>query len=201
MSDSARRFVNKGLPWRSEASWPVVAVEAVILIVIGAFMLIDTDRAGDVVLQIIGLAFLIASALLGAGSFRQEAGRLGAYDAFRAGIGVTAGLIATASWWSDYIQNNAVRLILGWGLVAYSILHFAGLLAVRGRSGLRPSVLAIVALSLVLGIVLLSSNDTVSESRLNLLGVIFVVFGVILAALAYLFYSRDRAEVSRTSIR
>lgn len=190
MTDQAKQLVSKGLPWRSDVSWQIVAIEAVALVGLGAFMLIDTARAGDIVLQIIGVVFLVTSILLGASTFRESEARLGAYDAFRAGIGVAIGAIATISWWSDYIENSAVRLILGWGLLAYSALHVVGLVIIRGRGGLRLSVLAIVAMTMVLGLVLLTSNDASSTSRINLLGSIFLLFGLLLGGLAYYLYSR-----------
>lgn len=192
MSAQARTLVDKGLPWKSDVRWPVVAAEAVLLVGLGGYILLDNEGAANAALQIIGLVLLVASAMLGAGTLRESEFRLGVFDAFRAGIGVTVGVIATLSWWSDYIATGAVRLILGWGLIAYSVLHLAGLVALRGRSGLRPSVLAIVGLTLVLGIFLLTSDDSVSAGRMNLLGSIFLVFGLLLGALAYYLYARSR---------
>jgi uncharacterized membrane protein HdeD (DUF308 family) len=190
MTDQAKQLVSKGLPWRTDVAWQVVAVEAVALVGLGAFMLIDTETAGDVVLQIIGVVFLVTSLVLGAGTLRESVARLGAFDAFRAGIGVAVGAIATVSWWSDYIENSAVRVILGWGLVIYSVLHLVGLVTIRGRGGLRLSVLAIVAMTMVLGLVLLTANDASSTSRINLFGSIFLLFGLLLGGLAYYLYSR-----------
>lgn len=198
MSEQAMGFVNKGLPWRSDVRWPVVAAEAVALIGLGIFMLVDNDRAGDAVLQIIGVVLLVASVLLGAGSLRAGEHEFREFDAFRAGIGVTVGLIATVSWWSDYIERGAVRLILGWGLVAYSVLHLAGLLVVRGRGDIRPSIVVTVVLTLVLGIILLTSSDNVSGGRITLLGAVFVGFGVLLGLWAYFLYSRAGSRRSPT---
>jgi uncharacterized membrane protein HdeD (DUF308 family) len=192
MEQSARGLVSKGLPWSRDVAWPVVAVEAVVLIGIGAFMLIDNDRASDVVLQLIGLVLLVMSLALAWSSLRAGEARAGIFDSFRAGVGVTAGAIATASWWSDYIQNHAVRIILGWGLVVWSVLHLVGLIVVRGRGNIRISTFVAVGLSLVLGIVLLTGDDATSGDRLNLLGIIMLVFGALLGALAYYLYTRDR---------
>lgn len=200
MDDRAKGLVSKGLPWSRDVAWPVVAVEAVVLIGIGGFMLIDNDQAADVVLQLIGVVLLVASLVLGFASLRGAELTLGFFDSFRAGVGATAGAIATASWWSDYIQNHAVRIILGWGLVAWSVLHIAGLIVVRGRENLRISTIVIALLSLVLGIVLLTGDDATSADRMNLLGVILLVFGVLLAALAYYLYSRARGGASRPTM-
>jgi uncharacterized membrane protein len=52
------------------------------------------------------------------------------------------------------------------------------------------STIVTIVLSLVLGIVLLTGGDTTTESRLNLLGVILLVFGALLAALTYYLFTR-----------
>jgi uncharacterized membrane protein HdeD (DUF308 family) len=202
MDDRAMELVNKGLPWRRDVSWTVIAIEAAALIGIGAYILIDTDGASEIFLQLVGVVLLVTSVLLGLASMRNSESGLGFFDAFRAGIGVTAGAIATVSWWSDYIENHAVRMILGWGLIAYTLLHLVGMVAVRGRSGLRVSTLVVVALTMVLGILLLTGSDTSSTSRLNTLGVILIIFGVLLAALAYYLYSRgeDHAAVGTGAV-
>lgn len=191
MVDKNKGLVNKGLPWSSEASWLVVAVEALVLLGIGVFILVDKDGASDVILQLIGVILLVTSLLLGWASLRNDVTKLGAFDAFRAGIGATVGGIATASWWSDYITNSAVRDILGWGLIIYSVLHLVGMVVVRGRQALRPMALVTVGLTLVLGIVLLTSNSDTLDGRLTLLAVVLLVFGVLLGALAYYLYTKQ----------
>jgi uncharacterized membrane protein HdeD (DUF308 family) len=191
MMDNNKGLVNKGLPWRSEASWMMVALEAVVLIGIGGFILIDKGTVGDVILQLIGVILLITSLLLGWASLRNDITKLGAFDAFRAGIGVTIGAIATASWWSEYIDNTAVRTILGWGLIAYTILHLVGMVAVRGRQSLRPLTLITVGLALVLGIILLTGDDSSLDSRMTLLGSVLLAFGVLLGVLAYYLFSKQ----------
>lgn len=197
MADSAKSLLDQGKPWRSDVKWQIVAAEAVILVAIGLFMLIDSDSSGNWLLQIIGLVFLVVSLQLAVTSFRDTDQGLGAFDSFRAGIGVTIGIIATSLWWSDYVTNNAVRLILGWGLVAYSALQLVGLVKVRGFSCFRPATLALSALTLVLGILLLTSTNG-AEDRIRFLGTVLLVFGVLLAGLAYLLKSReDNLEARR----
>lgn len=192
MSGRASGILDRSKPWRPDVRWQVVAVEAILLVAIGVFMLISPDRAGDWILQIIGVVLLVASLQLAVAALRGGEGALGVDDAFRAGIGVTVGVIATSIWWSGFVDNNAVRYILGWGLIAFSALQLLTLVTKEGRAGLRVSTLAISALTLVLGILLLTSNshETVEE-RLAFLGVVLLVFGVLMGGLAYLLMSRD----------
>ncbi len=188
--------MEKGLPWSRDVKWPVIAAEAAFLIVVGIYMLVDSDGAADIVLQLIGVVLLVTSLMLGFAAYRNPETGLGFFDAFRAGIGVTCGAIATASWWSDYIEDSAVRDILGWGLVIYSLLHGVGVVLVRGRSGLRLSTVLIVAFSLVLGIILLTGNGDNASDRITALGITLLVFGALLAALAYYIYSKAGKDVS-----
>lgn len=187
MTDRARNLLDQGKPWRADVRWQVVAAESVLLVAIGLFMLISPDTAGDWFLQIIGLVLLAASLQLASVSLRNDETRQVSLEAFRAGVGVSIGIIATSIWWSDYISNNAVRLILGWGLIAFAVLQVLALVTREGRSGLRLSTLAISALTLVLGVLLITSNsyETV-ENRLAFLGTVLIVFGVLLGGLAYL---------------
>lgn len=199
MSDTAKDLLNQSKPWRADVRWQVVAAEAAILAVLGIFMLIDTERAGNGILQIIGLVFLIVSLQLAVVSFRNRNGEgagLGVYDSFRSGIGVTVGVIATSIWWTDEISNGSARVILGWGLIAFAALQLIGILAIRGKENFRPATLVLSGLTLVLGILLLTTDNASSESRITFLAIVMLVFGVILGGLAYLL--KTKADAAQT---
>lgn len=199
MSDTAKDLLNQSKPWRADVRWQVVAAEAAILAVLGIFMLIDTERAGNGILQIIGLVFLIVSLQLAVVSFRNRNGEgagLGVYDSFRSGIGVTVGVIATSIWWTDEISNGSARVILGWGLIAFAALQLIGILAIRGKENFRPATLVLSGLTLVLGISLLTTDNASSESRITFLAIVMLVFGVILGGLAYLL--KTKADAAQT---
>lgn len=191
MSAAPKDLLAQSKPWRADAKWPIIAAEAALLIVLGLYMAFNTGSAKETILQIIGLVFLTVSLQVAVSSFRSVENGLGVFDSFRAGIGVTVGVIAVSLWWADAVPNQAVRQILGWGLVAYSVLQLVGMVVVRGRENLRPMALLVSALTLVLGILLLTSNDAAAEGRVAFLGVIFIIFGVLLGGLAYLIRGRD----------
>lgn len=191
MSAASKDLLEQSKPWRADAKWPIIAAEAVILVVLGIYMAFSSDSAKETILQIIGLVFLIVSLQVAVGSFRSVENGLGVFDSFRAGIGVTVGAIAVSLWWADAVPNQAVRLILGWGLVAYSSLQLVGMVVVRGRENSRPMALVLSALTLVLGILLLTSNDAAAEGRVTFLGIVFIIFGLLLGGLAYLIRGRD----------
>lgn len=191
MSESQNALLNQSKPWRADAKWQIIAVQAVILLALGFYMVFNTKSAGNVILQIIGVVLLIVSLQVAVASYRRAELGLGFFDSFRAGIGSTVGLIAISLWWADAVPNDAVRSILGWGLIAYPVLHLVGLVLVRGREGMRPMALVLSALTLVLGVLLLTSNDSAAEGRITFLGVVFIVFGLLLGGLAYLIQSRE----------
>lgn len=191
MGDMAKDLLHKSKPWRSDVRWEIVAAEAVIAVIVGGFILINPGSARDGILQIVGVALLIASLQIAMLAVRGKGSTIGVVDAFRGGIGATVGVIATSGWWSDYIENDAVRTILGWGLIVFAVLQFVGLFTAQGRAGFHLTTLIISALTLVLGIILLTSNDTTADGRMQLLGVTFLVFGVLLGGLAYLLKSRQ----------
>ena len=194
MEAKTMELVNKGAPWRKDVGWPVIALEAIALIAIGAYMLIDSSGASDVFLQLIALALLITSVLNGFASLKSPEQGLGAFDSFRAGIGSAVGAIVFLAWWSDYIEKEAQRNILGWGLIAYTVLHMVGLIVVRGRGNFRVSTIILGLLTLVLGILLVTGDNTASASRLNTLGIILLIFGIALAGLAFYLFNKSKNE-------
>lgn len=194
MSTTAKGILDNSKPWSKDVRWEVVAIEAVIGVVVGAYILINPDGARDGILQIVGVALLVASLHLAVMAVRGRSSSISLVDAFRGGIGVTAGVIATSSWWSDYIENSAVRVILGWALVAFAVLQLVSLFTKQGRADFKMTSLLISALVLVLGIILLTSNNTTADSRMTMLGVTFLVFGVLLGGLAYLLFNRQSSK-------
>lgn len=191
MADASKGLLDQGKPWRSDVKWQVVAVEAIVLLALGAFMLVSTDRAGEWMLQIIGLVLLVVSLQAAWDSIRGEINRLAAMESFRAGVGVTIGVIATSLWWSDYVSTDAVRYILGWGLIVYAALQILALAMPEGRAEMGLSTLVLSVLTLILGILLLTSDEAAAEDRLRFLGVVLLAFGVLLGALAYLIRSQS----------
>src|SRR5699024_2529054 len=83
MADASKGLLDQGKPWRSDVKWQVVAVEAIVLLALGAFMLISTDKAGEWMLQIIGLVLLVVSLQAAWDSIRGEINRLAAMESFR----------------------------------------------------------------------------------------------------------------------
>jgi uncharacterized membrane protein HdeD (DUF308 family) len=193
MTDQLMTTMKQQAPWRKGVGWPVVAIEGALLVGIGLFVLLDHDNARDVIFQLIGTVLLATSVLIAIRSIRNPDDPIVPWAMLRAGIGGTIGTLAVMRWFSDYLDNHATRLILGWGLIAFTIVHLAGIVLARGRAGLQLGGLITSGLTIVLGIVLLTGSDDTSGSRLNLFGAILLVFGILLIALAIYLYRKPTA--------
>jgi uncharacterized membrane protein HdeD (DUF308 family) len=190
MTDQFVSKVQGQAPWEKDVGWPVVGVEGLILVGLGLFILLDQDTARDVIFQLIGVVLLVNSVLIASRSLRNPADPIVPYAMLRAGIGGTIGVLAIMRWFSDYLDNHATRLILGWGLIAYTVVHLAGIVVARGREGLQLGGLIASGLTVILGIVLLTGEDDTSGGRLNVFGTILLVFGVLLLVFAYYLYQK-----------
>ena len=194
MEDLGKSLVDNSVPWRKGARWQSVGLQGIVLAAVGIYVLVDKSSAASAILQLIALALLITSLLAVIGEIRSGGTDIATYSAFRAGIGATIGAMGTARWFWNYIDDRQLRLILGWGLIAYAVIFLIGVIAVRGRSGIQISGLVISALTIILGVILLINDNAQGSSILALLGTVFVVFGLLLVVFAvYLHRSKDKA--------
>ncbi|HWV23495.1 MAG TPA: DUF308 domain-containing protein [Thermomicrobiales bacterium] len=185
--DSTTQALRKhGNPLGRNTNWMIVAAEAVALLILGIYVLVNKSGAGTAILQITSIVLLVAGIVGIFTEFRSGSTDLALYTAFRAGIGVAIGAIGTARWIWDYMPLNALRLILGWGLLAYAVITVAGLLVVRKLGADSWGGLGVGAMTAVLGVILLLNDDASASGTLQLLGIIFLLSGVVLAGIAYL---------------
>jgi uncharacterized membrane protein HdeD (DUF308 family) len=193
MASRTRDLMEHGNPLGRSANWIVVAIEAVALIVLGIWVLADKAGASTAILQITALVLLVASIMGIVAEFRSGASDLVLYTAFRAGIGAAIGAIGTARWFWDYIDNSALRLILGWGLLAYAVITIIGVLLVRKLGSDAWGGLGVGVLTAVLGVILLVNDDAAASGTMQLLGIVFLLGGVLLAGIAFLRYRSQAA--------
>ncbi|HWV36463.1 MAG TPA: DUF308 domain-containing protein [Thermomicrobiales bacterium] len=186
MEEHAKNLVNQGVPWNRNARWPVIGIAGIVLLVLGIYIFADKSGAASTVLQVVALVLLASSAAGIIAEFRTDNSDTVLFNAFRAGIGITIGAIGTLRWFWDYIDDRPLRLILGWGLLAYAVVYLIGLGVLRERAGIQMGSLVTTALTIVLGVVLLLSDDATKSGTLNLLGAVLVIFGLLFIAAAYL---------------
>ena len=188
MEHHAKELLGHGNPLGHKTRWQVIVIEGVLLIGLGLYILLDKEGAGSAILQVISLVLLIASILGIATEFRVGSSDMVLFSALRAGIGLTVGAIGSARWLWEYIDDRPLRLILGWGLLAYAAIHIVGLLTVRRGTGINWGSLGISLLTIALGVVLLVNDDANTNATLNLLSALFIVFGLLLSGIGYLRY-------------
>ncbi|MGC4107920.1 MAG: DUF308 domain-containing protein [Thermomicrobiales bacterium] len=188
MASKTRDLMDQGNPLGRSTNWIVVAIEAVLLIGLGIWVLVDKNSASTAILQITALVLLVASLMGIVGEFRSGSSDLVLFTAFRAGIGAAIGAIGTARWFWDYVDDNALRLILAWGLLAYAVITIIGVLIVRKLGSDAWGGLGVGVMTAVLGVVLLLNDNAQSSGTLQLLGIVFLLGGVLLGGIAYMRY-------------
>ncbi len=187
MQDKAMSTIKDSAPWRRGVAWPIIAIEGLILLVIGIFIFADKESAADVIRQLIAAILLVNGLLEILAGFRNQGAVGSPYRILRGGVGATIGVLVLLENVSDYLDGDSSRVILAWGLIAFGVIGLAASLLARSEAGLRISALVTGVLTIILGVILLTGGAD-STSRMNLLGTIALVFGVLLLGYAYLLY-------------
>ena len=174
--------------------WWVSAVEGIVLVAIGVYLLLMPASAGSLIIQLIALAVLIQSVLHIVAGLRDSLRGANPYVMLQAGIGATVGLLLVLrGWLVPTLDTSSARTILGLGLLVYAVVGVVGALIDReeSESWLGPVVNA--ALLVVLAVTLLTSGENNAADRLALLGWIALVGGALLLLLAWRARGRPRA--------
>lgn len=196
MASKTRELMDQSNPLGRSTNWIIVAIEAVALIVLGIWVLADKTGAGKTILQITSLVLLVASLAGVLAEYRRGSSDLVLFTAFRAGIGAAIGAIGTARWFWEYIDFRSLRLILGWGLMAYAVITILGILLVRKLGSDSWGGLGVGVLTAVLGVILLMNDDAAASGTMQLLGIVFLLGGLLLGGIAYLRYRSQAAPTA-----
>ena len=186
MAERAMSMARDHAPWRASTPWWVTGIEAVVLILVGLFLLLQPASAAGLIILIIAVILLIESILHLIAELRLPRGEANAWVTLQAGIGATVGvLLVLRDWILPAIDGESARNILGFGLIAYAIVGALGALLVRdeGEAWLRPIVNSL--LLVILAILLLTSGETNAVDRLALLGWVALIGGVAFLFLAW----------------
>lgn len=184
---AAKSLAVQNAPWRKDLGWPVLAIEGVVALGIGIYVLASTDSARDIIRQLIAAVLLVQALLHTLAGFRNREAPVSPFHILRGGIGMTVGVIVLLENVSDYLTADASRLILGLGLVAYGAIGIVGIWVEREDRGLRLGGLALGIVNIALGLMFVFSNGG-KDSWLRALGIISVVAGIVLLAYAFMVY-------------
>jgi uncharacterized membrane protein HdeD (DUF308 family) len=182
----AYKAVEGAAPWKKGARWEVVVTQGVILAVAGLIIWLAPGFGAAAALQLIAL-LVLAMALLSV--WRIMRGRVAparmATVAFRAGVGVTIGVIVILGAFiveDRSVGTVAVAIVLGVGLVLYGLVAVLTAFARReSGSGFPVMALIIAALTVIVGIMLvLNGRNGIDslQSTFALLGILMLLAGL-----------------------
>jgi uncharacterized membrane protein HdeD (DUF308 family) len=198
----ARGLVDKGAPWKAGIPWTVVLVQGIVIAVAGAIIWLAPSFGALAVLQVLALILLVTAAVSVWRLLREQvAPRRVATVAFRAGVGLSVGLVVLIG---SFIAENrdlaavAIAIVLGIGLVLYGLSAVASALLRREPGSGLPIVSLLLALATIVVGILLVVNGRNGIDALKgtfvLLGVLLLVVGLVLVGYAFLLRSRGASE-------
>ena len=184
-------------PWKKGARWEVVVAQGIILGIAGLIIWLAPGFGASAALQLIAV-LILAMALLS--TWRIMRGQVApermATIAFRAGVGVTVGLITVIGSFIVEDRNAgtvAVAIILGIGLILYGLVAYPRRVRASGTR-FRIPVLALIvaALTVIVGLMLvLNARNGIDslQSTFTLLGILMLVAGLGFVGYGYMLRS------------
>jgi uncharacterized membrane protein HdeD (DUF308 family) len=201
---TAEAVIAQNAPWSRSASWPVLLIQAIVLGIVGLFLILAPDTASHTVLEILGL-LLFARALVVV--YRIVRGQVApdrvALSAFEAGVNGTVGLLVVIGALLVPPTNEAttaLAVVLGVGFIMFGAVSILAAL-VRRQPGedLPIARLLLSAAAVVVGILLVVNGtrgfDSVRGSFV-LLGWVLLAAGIALGAYA-VFVVRTRGSTEQ----
>jgi uncharacterized membrane protein HdeD (DUF308 family) len=173
-------------PWKKGARWEIVITQGVVLAIAGLIIWLAPGFGAAAALQLIAL-LLLAMALLS--TWRILRGNVApqrlAAVAFRAGVGVTVGLITVIGAFIVEDRNVgtvAIAIILGVGLILYGLVALISTFTRREPgSGIPVVALIVSALTVLVGLMLILNGrngiDSL-QSTFTLLGILMLLAGL-----------------------
>jgi uncharacterized membrane protein HdeD (DUF308 family) len=198
-------LIDRGAPWSPRTSWPIVATEGVIAIILGLIFLFEPLGGQAVTLQLMGLFLLIGALILAFQLWRRQVQPDAVVlAAFRSGSGVTVGLVVIAATFLTATTPDvsaALAVVVGIGFLIFGLTGIAASLSRRRADTALPLVtLAIHAVLAIAGLVLVfagaGGSGTVG-TIFKLLGVVLIVGGLALGGYAYLLRQQEVNGVRR----
>lgn len=190
-------------PWKKGARWEVVVAQGIILGIAGLVVWLAPGFGAYAVLQLIAV-LLLAMALLSV--WRLMRGRVApgrvATVAFRAGVGVSIGLVTVIG--TLIVENRdqgtvALAIVLGIGLVLYGLIAAVSAVGQRtSGSGVPVVALLVSVVTVVLGVLLVLNGRNGIDSLQGtfvVLGIVMLVVGAALVGYGLMIRSAQVSAV------
>ena len=211
-------LIDRGAPWSTRTSWKIVGGEAIVAGILGLLILFRPIGGSSSALLLIGFILLVGALISAFQVWRHKIREdLEVLTAFRAGSGVTVGLVVIVATFLTSVSaavTASLAVVIGVGFVIFGaagiVSTFAG--RVTGTPLPLPG-LIVNSVLVVAGAVLMFAGAAGSSSVdgiFNLLGIVLIVAAVALGGYAYLLRQQglngvrrwpSRARIPRARVR
>jgi uncharacterized membrane protein HdeD (DUF308 family) len=196
-------LIDRGAPWSPRTSWVIVAVEGVVAVILGLLILFEPLGGSSTTLQLVGLVLLLAALITAFQLWRHKVQPdLETLVAFRAGSGVTVGLVTFVATFFATVTDAvaaAMAVVVGIGFIVFGLTGIAGTFVRRRSGSILPLVSLVINIVLALaGLVLLFAGVVGSDavvSIFKLLGILLIGAGLALGGYAYLLRQQEVSGV------
>lgn len=185
------------MPWRKDVAWWVILIQAIILTLLGAYVLLAPDSAGRVVILAAGIMLLVDGVMAVVGSMRgRHAGRANTLNAINAGIAIIAGLLVVIGFLDPaFLPPHTMAIIAALGLLATGLISLVLILFMRGPGEKLRWMRVIAPLIWILFgvLVLLTLSDQNTFNPLPIIGWAALLLGILLFVLTYFRFRATKA--------
>jgi len=194
-------LIDRGAPWSSSTSWTIVLGEGIVAAIIGLLFIFKPLGGSSTTLQLVGLILLGGSLVtafqLWRHRFRPDLEQL---FAFRAGSGVTVGLVVVVATFFTAVTDAvtaALAVVIGIGFIIFGLTGIAASFIRRQQQAPLPLATLIInaVLALAGGVMMFAgaAGADAVDGIFNLLGVLLLAAGLGLAGYGYLLHQQESA--------
>jgi len=198
-------LIDRGAPWSERTSWTIVLTEGIVAGVLGLLFLFKPLGGSATTLQLVGFVLLIGALITAFQLWRHKVRPdLENLAAFRAGSGVTVGLVVIiATFFTPVTESvtSALAVVVGIGFFIFGLAGISGSFVRRNANEPLPlAALVINAVLALAGLVLLFAGAAGSgavDGIFTLLGIVLIVVGLGLGGYSYLLRQQEMSGVRR----
>jgi uncharacterized membrane protein HdeD (DUF308 family) len=198
-------IIERGAPWSAQTSWTIILSEGIVAGILGLIFLFKPLGGSSTTLQLVGFVLLIGALLTAFQLWRHKVRPdLENLAAFRAGSGVTVGLVVImATFFAAVTEavSAALAVVIGIGFIIFGLTGIGGSFVRRATDEALPlGVLVINAVLAVAGVVLLfagAAGSSAVDGIFSLLGILLIVVGLGLGGYSYLLRQQEMSGVRR----
>jgi uncharacterized membrane protein HdeD (DUF308 family) len=188
------------MPWRRDIPWWVVLIQAIILTVLGFFVLTNPASAGAVVILAAGVLLLVDGIMAVTGSLRgRHAGRANTLNAINAGISIIVGVLVVIAFLTEgFLPPRTAAILAALGLIVTGAISLVIALFMR-KPGEKIRWLRVIGPLVWIGfgvMILVSISDANAFNPLPIVGWAALILGIVLFVLTYFRFKASKTEAA-----